>query len=102
MQSLLKDDITGYYGLIREGATALPFMKATYSLTHRAPLIGLPPEMLEMVYMYCTLGSLKADEMRRLYPAAVLWGMRGVTDRDIVHEAVICRLQILCDDGLSD
>ena len=80
--------------MIREGANALPFMKATYSSTHCVPFIGLPPEILELVFMYCTSGCLTQDEMRRLYPAGVLLGMEGVTDREIVHGGVECGLQV--------
>ena len=91
---LIKEDVNGYYRMIREGANALPFMKATYSPFHCIPLIRLPPEILEMVFMYCTSGNLTRDEMRRLYPAGVLLGMEGVTDREIMHGAVKCGLQV--------
>lgn len=67
-------------------------MKAPYSAKHGAPLIELPPEILEMVYMYCTSGRLKVDEMRRLYVTGVLLGMKGVSDRDIVHGALVAYL----------
>ena len=80
--------------MIIEGANALPFMKATYSSFHCIPLIPLPPEILEMVYMYCTSGRLTKDEVRKLYPAGVLYGMGGVTDREIVHGAVECGLRV--------
>ena len=75
--------------MISTGASALPFMKATYSPTYGAPLVGLPPEMVERVYMYCTLGRLSIEEVRRIYPAGVLLGMEGLTDREIVHRAVV-------------
>ena len=81
---LIEEDVNGYYRMIIEGANALSFMKATYSSIHCAPFIGLPPEILEMVFMYSTSGSLTRDEMRRLYPAGVLLGMKGATDREIV------------------
>ena len=82
-------DSTGYYGKISEGAMALPFMKATYNPMISVSLIQLPPEMMERVYMYCTTGRLNVWEMRRLYPAAVLCGMNGIVDREIVHGAVV-------------
>ena len=63
-------------------------MKASYSPTHMAPLLKLPPEMLERVYMYCTEGRLTGQEVRRLYPAGVLLGMAGMTDRQIVHRVI--------------
>tara|TARA_R110002050_G_scaffold139864_4_gene264441 strand:- start:4 stop:258 length:255 start_codon:yes stop_codon:yes gene_type:complete len=74
--------------MISTGASALPFMRATYS-PNGAHLLGLPPEMVERVYMYCTLGRLSIEEVRRLYPAGVLLGMEGLTDREIVHRAVV-------------
>ena len=70
-------------------------MRATYSPTNGTPLVGLPPEMVERVYMYCTSGRLSIEEVRRLYPAAVLLGMEGVTDREIVHRAVVSAQPVL-------
>tara|TARA_R110002050_G_scaffold217470_1_gene353503 strand:- start:430 stop:714 length:285 start_codon:yes stop_codon:yes gene_type:complete len=89
---LLEADQSGYYRKIKEGAPVLAFMKATYSAMHSAPLIQLPPEILEMIYMYCTLGTLQVDEMRKLYVAGLLLGMAGVNDRDIVHGALVASL----------
>lgn len=83
--------------MISAGASALPLMKASYSPTHMAPLMGLPPEMVERLYMYCTEGRLSIHQVRRLYPAGVLLGMEGITDREIVHRAVNDKLQLeLC------
>tara|TARA_R110002050_G_scaffold245901_1_gene383573 strand:+ start:709 stop:963 length:255 start_codon:yes stop_codon:yes gene_type:complete len=81
--------------MISTGASALPFMRATYSPANEAPLVDLPPEMVERVYMYCTLGKLSIEEVRRLYPAGVLLGMEGVTDREIVHRAVVSAQPVL-------
>ena len=64
-------------------------MKATYSTIQHSPRVELPPEMLERVYMYCTAGGLSAREIRKLYPAGVLLGMDGMTDREIVQNALI-------------
>ena len=80
--------------MLREGSNALPFMKATYSHSTGVPIIGLPPEILEMVYMYCTSGTMTAEEMRNLYSAGVLYGMDGVNGREIVHAAVYCGLLV--------
>ena len=74
------------------GASAVPFMKVSYSPTHMVPLVGLPPEMVERVYMYCTDGRLSIQHVRRLYPAGVLLGI-DVTDREIVHRAIDDNLQ---------
>tara|TARA_R110002050_G_scaffold20557_1_gene58081 strand:- start:1069 stop:1329 length:261 start_codon:yes stop_codon:yes gene_type:complete len=68
-------------------------MKATYSPTNGVPLVRLPPEMVERVYMYCTMGRLSIGEVRRIYPAGLLLGMDGVTDREIVHHAVVDKAQ---------
>ena len=65
---------------------------SSYSLTYRAPLVGLPPEMLERVYMYCTMGRLSLQEVRRLHPTGALLGMEGITDREIAHRAFEDRL----------
>ena len=72
-------------------------MKATYSPTLLAPLVELPPEMLERVYLYCTQGRLSIQESRGLYAAGVLLGMEGMTDRQIVHHAVIEGMQVLLE-----
>ena len=64
-------------------------MKATYSTIQHSPRVELPPEMLERVYMYCTAGGLSAREIRKLYPAGVLLGMDGMTDREIVQNALV-------------
>ena len=74
--------------MINAAASTLPFMKATYSYTLRGPLVRLPPEMLERVYMCCTEGRLSVQEVRQLYAAGVLLGMAGITNREIVHQAV--------------
>ena len=87
-------DASDYYWRVSEGAIALPFMNATYSPLEHRPLIGLPPEMLERVYMYCTSGRLTSPEMRRLYPAGLLYGMAGITDREIVHCAIVYALRV--------
>ena len=80
--------------MISAAASALPFMKASYSPTFRVPLLELPPEMLERVYMYCTIGRLSTQEVRLLYPAGVLLGMDGKTDREIAHHAICTGLQM--------
>tara|TARA_R110002050_G_scaffold166670_1_gene297208 strand:+ start:978 stop:1148 length:171 start_codon:yes stop_codon:yes gene_type:complete len=49
--------------------------------------------MLERVYMYCTEGKLSIQEVRRLYPAGVLLGIEGMTDREIVHHAIVNDMQ---------
>ena len=96
-ERLQDGDDCEYYWRMREGASALPFMKASYSPKDEAPLVGLPPEMLERVYMYCTSGRLSIGEVRQLYPVGVLYGMGGMTDREIVHEAVVGGLRVsLC------
>tara|TARA_R110002050_G_scaffold107077_6_gene217393 strand:- start:548 stop:859 length:312 start_codon:yes stop_codon:yes gene_type:complete len=90
-------DLLKYFEMISAGATALPFMKASYSRTHQAPLVGLPPEMLERMYMYCTEGKMSIQEVRSLYPAALLLGMNGMMDREIAHHAVVGGIQLaLC------
>ena len=94
-ESAQDGDECEYYWRMREGAAALPFMKASYSLKSEAPLVKLPPEMLERVYMYCTSGKLSVGEVRRLYPAGILFGMVGMTDREIVHAAIVRELQVL-------
>ena len=81
--------------MISAGASALPFMKASYSPTTMAPVVGLPPEMVETLYMYCTLGRLSIQEVRLLYPAGVLLGMEGMTDREIAHRALVGGMQPL-------
>ena len=88
MQGAEDPDLRMYFEMVSAGASALPFMKASYSPIRAAPLVGLPPEMLERVYMYCTIGRLSIQEVRRLYPAGVLLGMGGVTDREIAYDAV--------------
>ena len=88
-----------YIGLINAGTSALPFMKATYSPTLLSPLVWLPPEMLERVYLYCTQGRLSIQEMRGLYAAGALLGIKGMTDRQIVHLAVIQRMQFLLEQS---
>tara|TARA_R110002050_G_scaffold258662_1_gene398014 strand:- start:35 stop:340 length:306 start_codon:yes stop_codon:yes gene_type:complete len=77
-----------YCRMLRESEKAVPFMKASYHARCCAPAILLPPEILELLYMYCAAGSLKVGEVRKLYPAAVLHGMERLTDREIVHGAV--------------
>ena len=102
MQSIIKkfkekkkyQNLIQYIGKIDEGTSALPFMKATYSPTLLSPLVWLPPEMLERVYLYCTQGRLSIQEMRGLYAAGVLLGMEEMTDRQIVHHAVIEGMQV--------
>ena len=89
LPSAIAFDLEKYFKVVSAGASALPFMKASCSPTHMTPLVGLPPEMLERVYMYCTEGMLGIQVLRRLYPAGVLLGMEGMTDREIVHRAVI-------------
>ena len=74
--------------MLREVEKAVAFMKASYSVKQCTPSIPLPPEILELVYMYCITGTMQVSEMRKLYPAAVLHGMKGLTDRDIIHRAV--------------
>tara|TARA_R110002050_G_scaffold258794_1_gene398137 strand:- start:157 stop:528 length:372 start_codon:yes stop_codon:yes gene_type:complete len=76
-----------------------PFMKATYSPTLLSPLVWLPPEMLERVYLYCTQGRLSIQEMRRLYAAGVLLGIEGMADRQIVHHAVVEGMQLLLEQS---
>lgn len=88
VQDYQDSDLLNYHETLSAGANALPFMKTSYSITHGTPLLRLPPEMLERVYMYCTMGRLSIEDMRRLYPKGVLLGMRGITDREIVHLAV--------------
>ena len=78
-----------YCERVNAGANALPFMKASYSPTHQTPTLQLPPEMVERVYMYCTEGWLSVQEVRGLYPAGVLLGMEGMTDRQIVHHSLV-------------
>ena len=80
--------------MVSNGAKALPFMKASYSPTRAAPLVGLPPEILERVYMYCTEGRLSVQEVKRLYPAGILVGMEGMSEREIVHGAVDVGLEV--------
>ena len=80
--------------LIFEGARALPFMKATYNAAHLAPLVGLPPEVLERVYMYCAAGSLTIKDMRRLYPASTLCRMPEMTDLQIVERAIVDKMSV--------
>ena len=82
--------------MISAGASALPFLKASFSPIHLAPLLRLPPEMLERVYMYCTWGRLSTQEVRRLYTAGVLLGMERMTDRELVHHAVVEGKQVTC------
>lgn len=92
-QSVAEPDLRAYFGMIGTGASALPVMKALYSPAHHTPLVGLPPEMVERVFMYCTEGRLSIQEVRRLYPAGVLLGMQGITDREIAHHAVVTGMQ---------
>ena len=84
-----------YYWRLWAGASALPFMKVTYSATLQQPAIRLPPEILELIFMHCTEGLLDGNEMRCLYPAAVLLGCRGLTNREVVHGAVMSNLSVL-------
>ena len=79
--------------MIGAGARALPVMKVLYSPTHQAPRAELPPEMLERVFLFCTQGRLSIQEVRRLYPAGMLVGMEGMTDREIVHRAVVTGME---------
>ena len=83
-----------YYWRVKEGVEALPFMKATYTVTVGSPSLPLPPELLEHIYLFSTNGRLKINEVRRLYPAALLFGMSGVTDREIVHGALELELPV--------
>ena len=92
-------DLIQYIGKINAGTSALPFMKATYSPTLLSPLVWLPPEMLERVYLYCTQGRLSIQEMRGLYVAGVLLGIEWMTDRQIVHHAVIEGMQVLLEQS---
>tara|TARA_R110002050_G_scaffold285979_1_gene435895 strand:- start:242 stop:451 length:210 start_codon:yes stop_codon:yes gene_type:complete len=64
-----------------------------------APLMRLPPELVERLYMYCTEGRFSIQEVRRLYPVGVLLGMEGMTDREIVHHAVVDGLQTFLLDA---
>ena len=48
-----------------------------------------------MVYMYCVSGAMQISKMRKLYPAAVLLGMDGMTGREILHGAVEEGLQVI-------
>ena len=82
-----------YFDRISAGADVLPLMKASHSATATAPLVNLPREILERVFMYCTVGRLSTQEVRRLCPAGVLLGMDGITDREIVHVAVAGEMQ---------
>ena len=86
-----------YFWRIKEGAIALPFMKSTYSVIEQRPRINLPPEILEQVYKYCTLGWLCVSELRRLYSAGVLHGLKGLTDRELSHHAVEIGLPVILD-----
>ena len=88
VQDFQDPELLDYFETVSAGASALPFMKASYSLTYRAPLVGLPPEMMERVCMYCTMGRLSISEVRRLYPTGVLLGAEGITDREITHFAI--------------
>ena len=87
--------------MIRAGGSTLPFMKATYSPAHMAPLVRLPPEMVERVYMYCTEGKLSIQEVRGLYSAGVLMGIEGMTDREIVHCAVVREMKPVLHSALE-
>ena len=89
-------ELTKYFEMVSAGARALPFMKASYSPTYMSPLVGLPPEMVERVYMYCTQGRLSIQEVRGLYTVGMLMGMEGLTDREIVHRAVEGVQQVIC------
>tara|TARA_R110002050_G_scaffold234543_1_gene370440 strand:- start:74 stop:448 length:375 start_codon:yes stop_codon:yes gene_type:complete len=93
----LARDLIQYIGKINAGTSALPFMKSTYSPTLLSPLVWLPPEMLERVYLYCTQGRLSIQEMRGLYAAGVLLGIEGMTDRQIVYHAVVEGMQVLLE-----
>tara|TARA_R110002050_G_scaffold1772_3_gene11527 strand:+ start:1479 stop:1790 length:312 start_codon:yes stop_codon:yes gene_type:complete len=88
LQDYHDKDLQNYFETISAGANALPFMKVTYNPFQMTSLVGLPPEMLERVYMYCTHGMMAIQEVRALYPAGVLLGMEGMTDREIAHHAV--------------
>ena len=82
-----------YFEMISAGTNAMSFMKASYSIIRLAPLLSLPPEILERIYMYCAMGRLSIHEVRKLYPAAVLLGMEGITDRAIAHCTTIGGMQ---------
>ena len=81
--------------MVIEGEKAMPFMKASYLAKFRIPALPLPPEILEMVYMYCLCGAMQMSKMRKLYPAAALLGMDGMTGREILHGAVEEGLQAI-------
>tara|TARA_R110002050_G_scaffold73086_1_gene157370 strand:- start:325 stop:669 length:345 start_codon:yes stop_codon:yes gene_type:complete len=98
MQNIMSQDLIQYIEIIKAGTSALPFMKASCSPTQLAPRVRLPPEMLERVYMYCTMGWLSIQEVRRLYAAGMLLGIEGMSDRQIVHRAVIEGIRFCLSD----
>ncbi len=75
---------------------ALPFMKATYGSMGCCPLISLPPELLEHIYMYCTSGCVSKREMRELYVLSVLVGVNDISSEDIVRYALQHRMGGTC------
>ena len=83
-----------YYRRVSSGDNTLPFMKSSFGVRKGCPLLQLPPEMLEHVYMYCLRGRLEKWEMRMLYSSAILLGMGWITDREIVHGALELMLKV--------
>ena len=90
-----------YCRRLKEGEKAVAFMKISFLAEHSMPAIPLPPEILELVYMFCICGCMLITEVRKLYPAAVLHGMEGLTDREIVHGAEITGVRTIVEGELS-